>query len=42
MLPPVIILAPELKAIFKSSLDFNPPPKSISKLVFVAIFSNTL
>ena len=33
MLPPVIIEAPELKAISTSLSDFNPPPKSIIKEV---------
>ena len=42
ILPPVIICAPDEKAILKSSSDFKPPPKSITKLVLVAIDSSTL
>ena len=42
ILPPVIWFAPDSKAMYKSSSDFKPPPKSIFKFVFEAICSNIL
>ena len=42
ILPPVIWLAPDSKAIFKSESAFKPPPKSIFNLVCEAICSNIL